>query len=92
MPAAKGTRPPNAGKGRPKGVPNKITKSAREAFALAFEATGGWKGLSAWAQANPTPFYQLYARLIPVEHVGEGGEGPISTIVKHVYLDEAGKS
>ena len=32
---------------------------------------------------------RLYARLIPVEHVGPGGDGPINTIVKHIY--ETGK-
>jgi hypothetical protein len=86
MAAAKGVKPPNAGKGRPKGVPNKLTKSAREAFQLAFDAIqAGNTRLSDWAKANPTEFYKLYARLIPVEHVGEGGEGPISTIVKHIY-------
>ena len=85
MPAAKGTRPPNAGKGRKKGSANKLTKSAREAFALAFEEAGGAAGLTAWAQENRTEFYKLYARLIPVEHVGEGGEGPIATVVKHIY-------
>lgn len=85
MPAAKGTRPPAAGIGRKAGIPNKLTKSAREAFALAFDATGGWTALGQWAQENRSQFYSLYARLIPVEHVGPGGEGPISTIVKHIY-------
>lgn len=77
----------NRGKGRKKGVPNKLTKSAREAFQLAFEQNGGANGLTDWAHANPTEFYKLYARLIPVEHVGEGGAGPIQTVVKHVYED-----
>jgi hypothetical protein len=71
--------------GRKPGVPNKITTSAREAFAMAFQGLGGYDKLREWAQANPTEFYKLYARLIPVEHVGAGGEGPISTIVKHIY-------
>jgi hypothetical protein len=75
-------------KGRTAGVPNKLNKSAREAFQLAFEQSGGFVGLTAWAQENRTEFYKLYARLIPVEHVGEGGEGPIATIVKHVYERE----
>ena len=78
-------KPPNAGKGRPKGSPNKLTKSARDAFALAFEGIGGAEALRRWALENQTEFFKLYARLIPVEHVGEGGEGPISTVVKHVY-------
>ncbi len=33
MPAKKGTRPPNAGKGRKKGIPNKTTMDVREAIA-----------------------------------------------------------
>lgn len=78
-------KPPNAGKGRAKGVPNKLTKSAREAFQRAFDDTGGFESLSTWAKNNRTDFYKLYARLIPVEHVGAGGDGPISTIVKHIY-------
>lgn len=92
MGAAKGYRPPNAGKGRTKGVPNKITRSAREAFQLAFAAIQeGPSKLEDWAKANPTEFYKLYARLIPVEHTGEGGTGPIQTIVKHVYEQIEGK-
>ena len=55
---------------------------------MAFEQSGGFEDLTAWAKENRTEFYKLYARLIPVEHVGEGGEGPISTIVKHVYEGE----
>ena len=71
--------------GRQAGTPNKLTKSAREAFQLAFDGIGGAVTLVAWAQANPTEFYKLYARLIPVEHTGEGGAGPIQTVVKHIY-------
>lgn len=85
MGAKKGTRPPNAGKGRQKGVPNKTTKSAREAFALAFDRLGGAENLAVWALDNQTEFYKLYARLIPQEHVGAGGDGPIATVVKHIY-------
>lgn len=88
MPFAKGN---NANpKGRPKGAVNKTTKSAREAFQFAFEGLGGYAKLQEWATANPTEFYKLYARLIPVEHVGEGGTGPIQTVVKHIY-EEAQK-
>ncbi len=64
--------------------PNKLTKSAREAFQLAFDNIGGPSALTAWAKANPAQFFQLYARLIPVEHTGPH-EGPMQTVVKHVY-------
>ena len=71
--------------GRTSGTPNRLTKSAREAFQLAFDGIGGAGRLTEWAKVNPTEFFKLYARLIPVEHVGEGGEGPIATVVKHIY-------
>jgi hypothetical protein len=71
--------------GRKRGSPNRLTRGAREAFELAFQAIGGVKELEAWARANPTEFYKLYARLIPVEHVGDDGEGPIRTVVRHVF-------
>ena len=38
MAARKGTRPPNAGKGRRKGTPNKTTAAAREIFTKFLEA------------------------------------------------------
>ena len=75
---------------KPKGAVSKLTKSAREAYQLAFEGAGGIQAFIVWAQANRTEFYKLHARLIPVEHVGAGGDGPISTVVKHIY--ESGES
>lgn len=60
-------RPPNAGKGRKKGVPNKLTASAREAYQAAFEGLGGVQALTIWAGENPTEFYKQFARLIPVD-------------------------
>ena len=61
--------PPNAGKGRVKGVPNKLTRTVREAFERAFETLQDGKGasLEKWAQRYPTEFYKLAARLIPTE-------------------------
>lgn len=60
-------RPPNAGKGRVKGVPNKFTSSVKEAVKAAFDQIQGdpAANLVTWAKANPTEFYRLAAKLIP---------------------------
>ena len=74
----------NAGKGRKKGVPNRLTKSAKEAFACAFTGLGGARRLQAWAEENQTEFYRLYARLIPVEQQVTGADGsPLRVIFSH---------
>ncbi len=57
--------------GRTKGVPNKTTTAAKEAFSLAFEGIGGVPALIEWAEENRSDFFKLYARLIPVELSGE---------------------
>lgn len=57
--------------GRTKGVPNKTTTAAKEAFALAFDGIGGVPALIEWAEENRSDFFKLYARLIPVELSGE---------------------
>lgn len=46
MSAKKGTRPPNAGKGRRKGTPNKATADVRTAFAALLE--GAVPKLQGW--------------------------------------------
>ena len=59
--------------GRPKGVPNKVSRTAKENFAQAFDALGGMEGMVAWAKSDPDNlkvFYGLYARLIPTEMAG----------------------
>lgn len=74
--------------GRPKGVPNKTTQAAKEAFALAFKGLGGVKALMDWAQENTTEFYKLYARLIPVEQHVSNPDGLPVIRVEFVRPDE----
>lgn len=69
------------GGGSRKGIPNKMTRAAREALALAFEGIGGVEALIEWAKKNQTEFYKLYARLIPVELHGAAADGSI--VVEH---------
>ena len=61
-------KPPNAGKGRPKGSVNKTTAEAKEAIALAFVGIGGQKAFEAWAKANPDTYYgTVFPKLLPVQ-------------------------
>ena len=73
-------KPPNAGKGRVKGVPNKLTKAAKEAFGLAFDGIGGVPALIKWGKSNRTEFYKLYARLIPT-HVSNPDGTPLNFVL-----------
>ena len=62
-----------SGGGSRKGSPNKLTKSVKEAFELAFNQLQGNDDakLEVWAAKNPTEFYKLAAKLIPTSLTGE---------------------
>jgi hypothetical protein len=56
-----------SGGGSRKGSPNKLTKSVKEAFEIAFNELQGDSeaNLANWAKENTTEFYKLAAKLIP---------------------------
>lgn len=66
-----------AGPGRPKGLVNKTTQTAKDAIALAADRLGGADRLVAWAQedpANERAFWStIYPKLLPLQVTGEGG-------------------
>jgi len=66
---ADNTTPTKHAGGRPKGSPNRVTRTVREAFERAFLRlqTSPRAALHEWAVRNPTEFYKLAARLIPAE-------------------------
>jgi hypothetical protein len=66
MAAPKGTIPPNAGKGRPPGAPNKVTRDVRAA--LAQFAEGNVDKLQGWldrvATRDPAKAAELFVRVL----------------------------
>ena len=67
--ASSNPKPPNAGKGRPKGAKNKTTGLVKEAIILAAEKLGGTERLVAWAKESPDNervfWSQMYTKLLP---------------------------
>ena len=57
------------GGGSRKGSPNKLTKSVKEVFEIAFNELQSDKNanLATWAKENTTDFYRLAAKLIPTD-------------------------
>jgi hypothetical protein len=53
--------------GRQKGVPNKLTRTVKEAIEAAFEGVGGAQYLMEQAQQNPQAFMTLLGKIIPAQ-------------------------
>lgn len=53
--------------GRVAGTQNRFTQSVKEAFIEAFEKLGGVEALVKWGHRNPTDFYKLVSKLLPVD-------------------------
>lgn len=65
----------NAGKGRPKGVPNKNTAIVKDMVIQALTKAGGAEYLEKQAKQNPNAFLTLVGKVIPLQLHGAGDEG-----------------
>jgi hypothetical protein len=63
----------NAGKGRPKGVPNKLNKQLKEMILGALDTAGGEDYLVTQSRENPTAFLTLIGKVLPLQLTGENG-------------------
>lgn len=55
----------SAGKGRPKGSPNKVTKTIREAIEASFDKVGGADYLARMAVEQPSAYMGLLGKVLP---------------------------
>lgn len=73
----------NAGKGRPKGVPNKTTAIAKDVIATAADRIGGVDRLVEWVQEskkNEAAFWAtIYPKLLPLQVAGDP-ENPLALV------------
>ncbi len=81
MAAVKGTRPPNAGKGRKKGTPNKLTGQLKDMILQALDNAGGVAYLQKQATESPAAFLTLVGKVLPLQVSGDGG-GPAKLIIE----------
>ena len=89
MGAAKGTRPPNAGVGRVKGVPNKNTTELKNMILAALSQSGGVDYLVERANDPKTAsaFLTLIGKVLPMQVTGADGSD-LSLSVKVSYVDK----
>lgn len=60
-------KPPNAGKGRPKGSKNKVTVALKDGIMEAYQKAGGVRYLVGVAKSDPKTFCGLLGRILPHE-------------------------
>ena len=65
----------NAGQGRPKGIPNKMTAALKDMILEALSNKGGVQYLEKQADNNPTDFLTLVGKVLPLQVSGSGSDG-----------------
>lgn len=71
-------KPPAAGKGRPKGATNKMTRTIKAAIEQAFEKAGGAEYLARMANEQPVAFMTLLGKVLPTQMEHSNPDGSMS--------------
>lgn len=83
-------RPPRAGMGRPKGIPNKSTAAIKEMLLASLDEMGGLAYFKKQAEENPNAYMSLIGKIIPSEvknQITGADGGPIQHAVKVKFGD-----
>lgn len=90
---AKSNLPPGPGPGRPKGLPNKLTRTAKENIQAVYKKLGDIDGHVDFLNTHPlakADFYNnVYPRLLPLD-VNHGGT--VNAVLRFEYANGNGKA
>jgi hypothetical protein len=84
-------KPPNAGKGRPKGIPNKVTGEVKGMILGALSEVGGQAYLVKQAYENPVAFMTLVGKVLPLT-LGGDPDAPIAHEVRWTIVDPSSRA
>jgi len=71
-----------AGPGRPKGLPNKVTQSVKEAIERAFDKLGGTDYLVHVGRSDPRTFCALLGKLLPTKLANADGSPLLAALTE----------
>ncbi|MGV8856745.1 MAG: hypothetical protein ACOH2L_19175 [Devosia sp.] len=75
--------------GRPRGVPNKITTTVKRSIEATYSGIGGLDAFIAWARENPTEFYRLWAKMLPLQVQADLKHSGAVTIIVETGISRA---
>lgn len=78
------------GAGRKQGVPNKLSATVKDNVIAVFDQLGGVQHMAEWAAENPSQFYNIYSKLMPLQVNGAGADGEhlSKVVVEFVSADK----